>query len=130
VIYLASPYTQSDAAVRESRFHAACSATASLMRAGLHVYSPIVHSNPLVHYGRPVAWEFWQEHDCEHLRRSESLVVLTIDGWNTSRGVRAEIDLAIELDMPIRYWSPEIISNLSGGETSMSERPQSQETSI
>ncbi len=44
MIYLASPYTHVDAAVRESRFDAACLATSTLMRAGLTVYAPIVHS--------------------------------------------------------------------------------------
>ncbi len=48
MIYLASPYTHVDAAVRESRFDAACLAMSTLMRAGLSVYSPIVHSHPLV----------------------------------------------------------------------------------
>ena len=123
MIYLASPYTHTDAAVRESRFHAACSATASLMRAGLHVYSPIVHSHPLVRYGLPIEWEFWQAHDFKHLRRCDSMIVLTLDGWKLSRGVQAEINLAIAMDLPIHYLSPETISNWSGGDTNMSLRP-------
>jgi hypothetical protein len=130
MIYLASPYTHVDAAVRESRFDAACLATSTLMRAGLSVYAPIVHSHPLVRYGLPIEWEFWQAHDCEHLQRCDEVMVLTLDGWKTSRGVQAEIALAIELDLPIRYLSPSMISNLSGGDDSISIRPLSQETSI
>ena len=130
MIYLASPYTHVDTAVRESRFDAACLATATLMRAGFSVYSPIVHSHPLVRYGLPIEWAFWQAHDCEHLRRCDEVVVLTLDGWNASRGVQAEIALAIQLDLPIRYLSPSMISNLSGGDTNMSFRLSSQETSI
>jgi hypothetical protein len=129
VIYLASPYTHVDAAVRESRFDAACLATSALMRAGRHVYAPIVHSHPLVRYGLPTEWDFWQALDCEHLRRCDEVIVLTLDGWKSSRGVQAEIDMAIELDLPIRYLSPSMISNLSGGDTSISARPLSQETS-
>ena len=129
MIYLASPYTHEDATVRESRFDAACKATSTLMRAGLSVYSPIVHSHPLVRYGLPSEWEFWQAHDCEHLRRCDEVMVLTLDGWNASRGVQAEIALAIQLALPIRYLSPSMISNLSGGDDSMSIRPFSQETS-
>ena len=129
MIYLASPYTHVDGAVRESRFDAACLATSTLMRAGLSVYSPIVHSHPLVRYGLPIEWEFWQAHDCEHLRRCDSVIVLTLDGWKASRGVQAEIELAIDFDLPIRYMSPLTISNMSGGDTNMSVRPFSQETS-
>ena len=130
MIYLASPYTHVDAAVRESRFDAACLATSALMRAGLSVYSPIVHSHPLVRYGLPIEWEFWQAHDCEHLRRCNKVMVLTLDGWKASRGVRAEIALAIQLDLAIRYMSPSMISNLSGGDANISIRSLSQETSI
>ena len=54
----------------------------------------------------------------------------SLDGWKASRGVQAEIELAIELDLPIRYLSPSMISNLSGGDTNISFRPFSQETSI
>ncbi|HUP81987.1 MAG TPA: DUF1937 family protein [Pirellula sp.] len=130
MIYLASPYTHVDAAVRESRFDAACLATSTLMRAGLSVYAPIVHSHPLVRYGLPIEWQFWQAHDCEHLRRCDNVIVLTLDEWKESRGVQAEIELAIDLDLPIRYLSSPMISNLSGGDANMSFRPFSQETSI
>ncbi len=130
MIYLASPYTHVDASVRESRFDAACMATSTLMRAGLSVYSPIVHSHPLVRFGLPIEWEFWQAHDCEHLRRCDQVMVLPLDGWKVSRGVQAEIALAMELGLPIRYLSPSMISNLSGGVESMSVRPFFQETSI
>ena len=130
MIYLASPYTHVDATVRESRFDAACLATTTLMRAGLSVYAPIVQCHPLVRYGLPIEWEFWQAHDCEHLRRCDEVMVLTLDGWKASRGVQAEIVLAIQLDLPIRYLSPSMISNLSGGDESISVRSFSQETSI
>ncbi len=130
MIYLASPYTDDDPAVREQRFDAACAAAAWLMRAGFIVYAPIAHSHPLVRYGLPIEWEFWQAHDCEHMKRCDELLVLTLDGWKTSRGVQAEIDLAIEMDLQIRYLSPSMISNASGGDTSISVLPSSQETSI
>ena len=129
MIYLASPYTHVDDAVRESRFDAACLATSTLLRAGLHVYSPIVHSHPLVRYGLPIEWEFWRAQDFEHLRRCDEVILLTLDGWKASRGVQAEIELAIERDLQIRYLSPSMISNMSGGDTNMSMRPLSQETS-
>lgn len=129
MIYLASPYTHSDASVRESRFDAACKATAELVRSGQVVFSPITHGHPLVRFGLPIEWDYWARFDHEYLRRCDRMVVLTLDGWRESRGVQAEIDLAIELDLPIDYVSLEMISNVSGGDTSISERPLSQETS-
>ncbi|MDZ4852138.1 MAG: DUF1937 family protein [Pirellulaceae bacterium] len=130
MIYLASPYSHTDPLVREDRFNAACMATAALMQAGCSVYSPIVHSHPLVQYGLPIEWQYWQAHDCEHLQHCNQLLVLTLDGWRTSRGVQAEIDLAIDMDLPVHCVSPAMISNSSGGETSINARPLSQETSI
>lgn len=130
MIYLASPYSHADASVRERRFDAACVAAAFFMRTGQSVFSPIVHSHPLVRYGLPTDWEFWKSHDCEHLRRCDCVIVLTLEGWKDSRGVRAEIELANELHLPVHYVPPAMISNRSGGDTSISVRPSSQETSI
>ena len=130
MIYLASPYSHPDPNVREQRYQAACRATAELLRSGEPAFSPIVHSHVLVRFGLPGDWEFWQRSDRALLCRCQRLVVLTLDGWRESRGVQAEIDLAIELDLPIGYLAPERISNRSGGEASISVRPLSQETSI
>ena len=60
MIYLASPYSHPDATVREARFQAACRATASLIRAGHEVFSPIAHSHPLAAFGLPTDWSFWE----------------------------------------------------------------------
>ena len=130
MIYLASPYSHPDPRVSERRYELACRAAAQLIRGGEPTFSPIVHSHPLVRFGLPTDWEFWQRNDREHMRCCHQLVVLTLDGWRESRGVQVEIDLAISMDLPIRYLSPETISKLSGGETSMSVRPSSQATSI
>lgn len=67
--------------------------------------------------------------DREHLRHGDEMVVLMLDGWCESRGVQAEIDLAIEMDLPIRCLPPPMISNTSGGDASMRVRSLSQETS-
>ena len=107
MIYLASPYSHPDAAIREERFRAACQAAAQLMRAGNIVYSPIAHSHPIALHGLPTDWRFWERHDREHLIRCEELVVLMFDGWRESEGVQAEIRIAGELGKPVRYLAPE-----------------------
>ena len=107
MIYLASPYSHPDAAIREERFHAACVAAAQLMRAGNIVFSPIVHSHPIALQGLPTDWRFWERHDREHLARCDEVVVLMLDGWQESEGVLAEIRIAAELLKPVRYLEPE-----------------------
>jgi len=130
MIYLAAPYTHPDPRVREARFDAACVATAALVRAGQIVFSPIVHGHPLVRFDLPIEWEYWERFDREFLQRCDEVAVLMIDGWRESRGVQAEIDLAIDMDLPIRYLPLAMISNASGGDTNINIRPLSQETSI
>ena len=130
MIYLASPYSHSEPNVRAARYEMACQATAAIIREGQPVFSPIVHSHPLVRFGLPTDWEFWQRCDRQYMRGCREVVVLTLAGWRESRGVQAEIDLAIDMDLPVSYLSPEMISNVSGGETNISDRPLSQETSI
>jgi nucleoside 2-deoxyribosyltransferase len=103
VIYLASPYSHADPAVREARYQAACRTTAALLRAGLVVFSPIVHSHPLVAFALPTGWDFWERIDRAYLARCDELVVLMLDGWKESTGVRAEIALARGLGKPVRF---------------------------
>lgn len=107
MIYLASPYSHPDPAVREERFHAACRATAALLRAGAVVFSPIVHSHPLVAFGLPTAWAFWESIDCAHLERCAEVAVLILDGWEASVGVGEETRIAREWGKPVWFLEPE-----------------------
>jgi hypothetical protein len=103
MIYLASPYTHPNPAVREQRFDAACAVAAMLLREGHLVFSPIAHSHPLTRFGLPLEWDFWERYDRHHLERCESVLVLMLDGWEESRGVQAEIALAQSLGKPVWY---------------------------
>jgi hypothetical protein len=76
---------------------------AMLLGAGHVVFSPIVHSHPLVEHGLSAGWKFWERFDHQHLERCDEVVVLLLDGWRESIGVQAEIRLARELSKPVRY---------------------------
>jgi nucleoside 2-deoxyribosyltransferase len=108
IIYLASPYSHPDPAVREQRFHAACRAAVALLHAGRVVFSPIAHSHPLAQHGLPGNWQFWERYDRAFLERCDEVVVLMLDGWEESFGVQAEIRIAQELGKPVRYLAPEL----------------------
>ena len=103
MIYLASPYSHPDPAIRHERFHAACGAAASLLLAGHAVFSPIAHCHPLVEHGLPTHWGFWERLGREHLERCNEVVVLMLDGWRESVGVQAEVRIAAELGKPVWY---------------------------
>jgi hypothetical protein len=118
VYYLASPYTHPDAAIREWRFNAACEAAAALMRRGYVVFSPIAHGHPISRYGLPGDWSFWQEHCRSMLVRMDELLVLTLDGWEESEGVNAELRMAGEFGIVVTY-----VSCTGEGEVCLSFRP-------
>jgi nucleoside 2-deoxyribosyltransferase len=106
VIYLASPYSHPALAVRDRRLRAACGVAASLVQIGVAAFSPVVHSHPLVEFGLPTDWSFWQRLDGEMLARCDEVVVLMLDGWRESEGVQAEIAIARALGKSIRFMEP------------------------
>lgn len=109
MIYLASPYSHNDPDVREWRFQQVCRAAAVLMYNGQFVFSPISHTHPIaVHGNLPLGFDYWEEYDRLMLKMCSELVVLMLDGWESSKGVQAEIRIMSELAKPVRYmtWNP------------------------
>ncbi len=106
MIYLASPYSHPDAGVRTSRYAQACRHAARLVRDGRIAYSPIVHSHPLAELGLPGDWTYWAEHNRRMLTACDEVVVLALPGWTESQGVAAELAIAAELHLPVRFEAP------------------------
>ncbi len=105
MIYLASPYSHAKLSVRCYRFKQAAQAAGLLMSQGLHVFSPICHSHPIVtecpeHGGD---WSYWEKWDRHFLKACDRFVILQIDGWATSKGVTAEIEIAKEFGLKVEY---------------------------
>ena len=104
--YLASPYSDPDPVVREARYRFVCAATASLLQEGFQVFSPIVQSHPLIAWGLPTEWSFWEPFDRWLLQQCQELWVLQLTGWKQSVGVQKEIEYARAFGIPIRYLQP------------------------
>ena len=102
--YLASPYTDEVPEVLEFRYIKTLAATASMTREGFQVFSPIVYGHVLREVLKlPPSFSIWRKFDFLMLARSDILLVLTLDGWKKSVGVKAEIKEAKRLGMPIKY---------------------------
>lgn len=107
ITYLASPYTHDDPEVMEQRFQDVCKVAAELMREGRHVFSPIAHSHPIAQAGKlPVDWEFWKGYCIAMLSACSDVTVLMLNGWEDSKGIEAETQIAKELGLPIYYQFP------------------------
>ncbi len=114
-IYLASPYRHPDAEVREKRFIRACIQAGLMMKAGLLVYSPIAHSHPIetiAYGGVEQGIEFWMEQDLPMLKMCSMMQILMLDGWNESKGIRREVNHAIENEIFIGHIDEGDIMNL------------------
>lgn len=110
ITYLACPYSHHSSDVRLMRFDMACRAAAKLMREGKTVFSPISHSHPVAAYLPEellLSWPFWKAQDFPLLDLADELVVLTLPGWEESRGVKAEIERAKYWNIPILYMEPD-----------------------
>lgn len=108
LVYLASPYTHPSEQVRHARFMAVTEQAACGWEQGYGVYSPITLTHEAgERFGLPKDWEFWGALCRATLERHHELWVLCLPGWRESVGVQAEIALARELRLPIRYIVPE-----------------------
>ena len=101
--YLAAPYTSPDPQISLARQHACAQVTTNLMSRGQAVFSPLTYEIPLLQNGLTIAPEDWYTFDLNILRKCHSLTVLTLPGWEQSKGVNLEIQEARRLGLPVYY---------------------------
>lgn len=107
-VYLAAPYSHPDKTVRQERYDKMLAVAVSLTRRRILVYCPILHSRPI-----EIACAFfdedrsdfgtWEKLDLWALSNSRALWVLTLPGWDRSRGVTVEVLYAREHNIPVQY---------------------------
>lgn len=103
--YLASPYSDPDPDVRARRYYYAVAGVAALYKAepaALH-FSPIVHSHPILQYAAELRDLKWVELDMALLRCCKKVVVLQVEGWDSSEGIKCEIAEAERCGIPVEY---------------------------
>lgn len=104
LIYLASPYSHPDPAVRAARFEAVCRVAGRLMAEGRFVFSLIAHTHPIAEVcALPLDFTYWAAYDRRMLEACDALAVLCLEGWQESVGVAAELALAAELGKPVEW---------------------------
>ena len=110
-IYLAHPYQHRCVEVEEERLSVAASVAAQFISDGIVAYSPVNYqagiANTLgVNVGEiepPVGWLAW---DKEMVEAADVLVILKMDGYKESAGVKFELEVALEQGIPIAYLEP------------------------
>lgn len=110
-IYLASPYSHPDPLVREERYKAVLFVAAKLMAEGHIVFCPIVHTHEIgKRLGRAVDHYFWLKQNRPLLVNASKMVILTLSGWDLSKGIEDETKISKDLGIPIQYLAPEFPS--------------------
>lgn len=104
LIYLASPFSHINPAVRQHRFEQARRFTIEGLRAGHAIFSPIVYGMDM-EKEIGTAFEPWQALNDSMILASEQVWCLCLDGWSDSRGVRHELEFAHELGKHISFFS-------------------------
>ena len=103
MIYLAIPYTGTKEQMQE-RYTKAVKACAELMKHGLNVFSPIVHSHPIAQQlNNDTDCVFWLRKDQWFLKRCDVIAVLALEGYEKSKGVEHEVSFFLEHGKPVYY---------------------------
>jgi hypothetical protein len=105
--YLASPYSKYPGGLDEA-FKEVCRAAASLIRAGVRVYSPIAHTHPIAIHGNidPYDHGIWLPADEPFMKKASGLIVLRAESWEKSYGISVEIEEFRKAGKPIVYMDP------------------------
>jgi hypothetical protein len=104
LIYLASPYTNPDDAIREKNYELISEIAAVLTAQGHVVFSPISYGHNLIKFkNMPSNWAFWFNFCVTFLLKCDKLVVYKMPGWEHSVGVQEEIEIASKHGIPIEF---------------------------
>ena len=102
--YLATPYSRYPCG-QEAAYFEASRAAAHLMKRGVIVFCPIAHSHSLAVLGGidPANHDIWIPADQPFMDHAKGLIVAKMLTWQTSHGVRVEIDTFEAAGKPIYY---------------------------
>lgn len=102
MIYLASPYTNPDQLIRSWRYQKALEYTAEQMRLGAVIFSPIAYGHQFTKYGIAAEYEPWHRFNLSIMAMCTQFHILCLPGWESSRGIAAELKAAQGLNHLIK----------------------------
>jgi hypothetical protein len=103
LVYLAAPYSDPDPAVIEQRMRTICEIDAHLVAAGIYTVTPLSKHFILGFRDLPGNWAYWGDYCRALLPRCDAMILIPLPGWESSSGVRGELDIALGR-MPVYSW--------------------------
>ncbi len=101
LVYLACPYSSDDPKQIHHRFEWSWKACIWGWRQGFYVYSPVAYTHIIACFVPGIPHETWMVFDLNILSKCHQLWVLTLPGYQNSRGIAQEIDIARQLGIPV-----------------------------
>lgn len=101
LVYVASPYSDSDRAVMQARYEVVRDVTFRIICEQKVVipYSPVAYT----HQFEEIGGMDWYEWDFKFLKRCDAMLVVQMEGWLASVGVQKEIGYCRKHSIPIFY---------------------------
>lgn len=115
MIYIASPYSTlikgpaAQSIVAERYKKVLEFVTFIMLTKGPPAFSPIVYCHPIAMANPQLGTDaaYWHKFNMSFLRKAEALFVLMIPGWDVSKGIKLELEVAKVLDIPVEYYDHE-----------------------
>ena len=104
MILISSPYSHPDVTVKMERVKRLALFVDAQIKEGKFVFSPVLYGLKVLQYVDGLDdWATWKPF-CENaILASKEVWVLMFDGWDKSKGVKAEIEFAVANFIPIKY---------------------------
>jgi len=105
--YLGLPYTDKNKFILNFRAEISNLIAVELMKQGRIIFAPISSWHPMaMKYDLPIDFEYWSRLDEEFIKVSKRLLIIQLPGWDTSKGVNLETEIANHYNIPIEYINP------------------------
>lgn len=103
-VFISIPYTHDDKYIVQERVDKAERYFLHLQKNGYCPVSPVVVGHNLVKkYGTSGLFSHWKEYCISELTSCSTIDILTVNGWDTSVGVKEEIEEAVKQGKEVRY---------------------------
>lgn len=106
--YLATPYTRYHAGIHMA-FVDSARVAGDLIAVGVPIFSPIAHTHPIACYADldPKDHNIWLPADAALMNKAYGLLIVVLDGWDESKGVKHEIEAFQAAGKPIFLIDPD-----------------------
>ena len=69
----------------------------------VHIITPLFMHEVVIRHEMPGHYRFWEKYCLNLLKLCDKMIVLRLEGWESSRGIAAEIEFCHNNGIPIEF---------------------------